>query len=136
MTEAGAPSLHEWWLQPGTFKVSPWELFSRIWTATTGYAPTSFLFLPGETAMATATETAIAITIYYLIIFYGRKAMKGRPAFELTSLFLLHNLFLSVLSAFLLVLFVQELGPGLWKYGVHNSICGPAGWTERLVTLY
>ena len=86
--------------------------------------------------MATATETAIAITIYYLIVFYGRKAMKSRPAFELTSLFLLHNLFLSVLSAFLLVLFVQELGPGLWNYGVHNSICGPAGWTERLVTLY
>lgn len=62
--------------------------------------------------------------------------MKRRPAFELTSLFLLHNLFLSVLSAFLLLLFVQELGPGLWKHGVYNSICGPAGWTERLVTLY
>ena len=86
--------------------------------------------------MATARETAISITIYYLIIFYGRKVMKKRPAFELTSLFLLHNLLLSVLSAFLLLLFVQELGPGLWKHGVYNSICGPAGWTERLVTLY
>ena len=86
--------------------------------------------------MATGKETAVAITIYYLMIFYGQKAMRRRPAFELTSLFLLHNLFLSILSGFLLLLFIQELGPALWKHGVYNSICGPAGWTERLVTLY
>ena len=62
--------------------------------------------------------------------------MQGRPAFELTSQFLLHNFFLSVLSAFLLLLFAEELMPGLWKRGMYYSICGAGGWTERLVTLY
>ena len=62
--------------------------------------------------------------------------MQGRLAFELTSQFLLHNFFLSVLSAFLLLLFAEELVPGLWKRGMYYSICGAGGWTERLVTLY
>ena len=123
-------------LPPGSIEASPWVLFDKIWTAATGYAPTDFLFISGETPMSTVKETAIGITIYYLTIFFGRRSMKGRQAFELTSLFLLHNLFLSLLSVFLLLLFVEELGPGVWKYGIHHTICGPGGWTKRLVTLY
>ena len=86
--------------------------------------------------MATAKGTAIAITCYYLVIYIGRTVMKSRPAFELTSHFLLHNLFLSVLSGFLLLLFAEELGPEVWKRGLYHAICGAGGWTERLVTLY
>lgn len=86
--------------------------------------------------MSTAKETVIVISSYYLIILIGRKIMRGRPAFELTSQFQMHNLFLSVLSGFLLLLFVEELGPRLWKRGIYHSICGPGGWTKRLVTLY
>lgn len=101
-----------------------------------GYPPTEFRFIPGTTPLSTAKETAVAITLYYMMIFYGRKAMKDRPAFELARPFLLHNLFLSVLSGFLLLLFVEELGPGVWKRGMWYSICGDGGWTERLVVLY
>lgn len=86
--------------------------------------------------MSTAKETAIGLTFYYLMIFFGRRSMKSRPAFGMTSAFLLHNLFLSALSGFLLLLFVEELGPGLWKRGLHHAICGSGGWTKRLVTLY
>ncbi|KAF6219180.1 hypothetical protein HO133_005005 [Letharia lupina] len=123
-------------LPSGSLQAAPWVLFDRMWTAATGYAPTSFLFIPGKTPMSTAKETAVGIAVYYLMIFFGRRAMKGRPAFELTSLFLLHNLFLSLLSGFVLLLFVEELGPGLWKHGMHHAICGSGGWTKRLVTLY
>ena len=125
-----------WPLSPTTLSKSPWELFSRMWTATMGYPPTDFRFIPGSTPLSTAKETTVAITLYYMMIFYGRKTMKDRPAFELARPFLLHNLFLSVLSAFLLLLFVDELGPGLWKHGTWYSICGDGGWTDRLVVLY
>ncbi|CAD6572769.1 MAG: hypothetical protein ASARMPREDX12_005440 [Alectoria sarmentosa] len=125
-----------WPLSPTTLSKSPWELFSRMWTATMGYPPTDFRFIPGTTPMSTAKETAVAITLYYMLIFYGRKTMKDRPAFELARPFLLHNFFLSMLSGFLLLLFVEELGPGLWKHGTWYSICGDGGWTDRLVVLY
>ena len=134
--EGSAPDLHWWLPSPASFDASPWKLLSRMWTAAMGYTPAQFLFIPGQTAMSTAKETAIVIALYYLMIFYGRRSMKSRPAFELTTLFLLHNLFLSILSAFLLCLFVEELGPGVWKRGIYHSICGSGGWTKRLVTLY
>ena len=136
MIETSGLYAHSWPLSPVSFSASPWALFFRIWTATTSYPPTSFDFIPGTTPMSTAKETAIAISCYYLMILIGRKWMQSRPAFELTSQFLLHNFFLSVLSAFLLLLFAEELVPGLWKRGMYYSICGAGGWTERLVTLY
>ena len=136
MTEGSAPYPHDWSLSPKILSTSPWELFSKIWTAVTGYAPTNFIFIPGSTPLSTAKETAIVISSYYLIILIGRKIMRGRPAFELTSQFQMHNLFLSVLSGFLFLLFVEELGPRSWKRGIYHSICGSGGWTKRLVTLY
>ena len=101
-----------------------------------GYAPGDFLFIPGETILSTAKETATVIALYYLVIFYGKRWMKSRPAFEMTTLFLLHNFLLSVFSAFLLSLFIEELAPGLWAHGIYENICGTGGWTKRLVTLY
>ena len=136
MTEASGLHPDEWLLSPGLLSASPWALFSHIWIATTGYAPTSFDFIPGITPMSTLKETAIATSSYYLMILLGRKWMQSRPPFELASQFLLHNLFLSVLSGFLLLLFAEDLGPKLWKHGLYYSICGDGGWTDRLVTLY
>ena len=136
MSDGSAPYYHEWSISPEILSTSPWELFSKIWTAVTGYPPRNFVFIPGSTPMSTAKETTIVISSYYLILLIGRKVMKGRPACELTSQFLMHNLFLSVLSGFLFLLFVEELGPGLWKRGIYHCICGAGGWTKRLVTLY
>lgn len=136
MTDGSAPYPHDWSLSPKILSASPWELFSKIWAAVTGYPARNFVFIPGSTPMSTAQETAIMILSYYLIILIGRKMMRGRPAFQLTSQFQMHNLFLSVLSGFLFLLFVEELGPGLWRRGIYHCICGPGGWTKRLVTLY
>ena len=136
MTDGSAPYPYDWSLSPKILSTSPWELFSKIWTAVTGYEPISFVFIPGSTPMSTARETAVVIASYYLIILIGRRIMRGCPAFELTSQFQMYNLFLSVLSGFLLLLFVEELGPRLWQRGIYQSICGPGGWTKRLVTLY
>lgn len=134
--EVSAPSPQDSMLWPIHSAISPWVLFSRIWKAAMGYPPGDFVFIPGKTILSTAKETAAVIGLYYLVIFYGRKSMRSRPAFEMTTLFLLHNLLLSVLSAFLLSLFIEELAPGLWAHGIYQNICGTGGWTKRLVTLY
>lgn len=53
----------------GFFEARPWLLFGGIWTAAMGYAPAGFLFIPGETPMSTAKETAIGIMFYYSRIY-------------------------------------------------------------------
>lgn len=136
MTEGSASYPHDWLSSPRLVSTSPWEYYTKIWTAATGYEPTSFVFIPGSTPLSTAKEATIIKFSYYLIILMGHKIMRRRPAFDLSSQFLMHNLVFSVLSGFLLLLFVEELVPRLWKRGIYHSICGRGGWTQRLVTLY
>ena len=63
--------------------------------------------------------------------------MKNRPAFKFNPLFMLHNLYLTVISGGLLVLFIEQLLPTLVRKGIYFAICDHAGgWTNRLVTLY
>lgn len=55
---------------------------------------------------------------------------------RLKNLFMIHNLYLTVISGALLVLFIEQLAPTIWKHGVFHSICGSGGWTKQLVVLY
>ena len=101
-----------------------------------GYRAEDFEIVVGNTPMTTLKETALVITSYYLLVFVGREYMRRLPPFQLKDVFLLHNLFLSLLSAALLVLFVEQLAPTVWHHGVFYSICGSGGWTQKLTTLY
>lgn len=76
------------------------------------------------------------ISLYYVIIFAGRELMHSRQPFKLNNLFIIHNFYLTAISAGLLVLFAQELLPGLWHNGIHDGICGQTGWSQRLLVLY
>ena len=115
---------------------SPWAVFDKIWTAATGYPAEDFQFVPELTAMSTLTETALVIASYYVVIIGGRELMRNRPAFKLNSLFLIHNFYLTAVSGFLLVLFLEQLVPTLWNRGLYYGICGAGGWTKPLETLY
>lgn len=63
--------------------------------------------------------------------------MKNRAPWKLNGLFMIHNLYLTVISAVLLALFIEQLVPTVWRNGIFFAICDArGGWTEPLVTLY
>lgn len=119
------------------FGIELWPIFDKAFTQIAGYPTDEFRFVRGETPMSTLQETATALITYYAIIFGGRELMRNRPAFKLNALFMVHNLFLTVFSGILLVLFIEQLLPTLWRHGVFYAICDhDGGWTKPLVLLY
>lgn len=63
--------------------------------------------------------------------------MRNREPFKLKSLFLIHNFYLTAISAILLALFVEQLLPIVVRKGVFHAICDhEGGWTQPLITLY
>ena len=63
--------------------------------------------------------------------------MKNREPFKLNGLFMIHNLYLTFISGILLVLFIEQLVPTLWRQGVFYAICDHrGGWTPPMVVLY
>jgi len=101
-----------------------------------GYPADKFEFVPGETPFSTLQETVGMIVLYYAVIFGGKEWMKNRPAYKLNGLFMAHNFLMTAVSGALLVLFIEQLTPTLWRKGLYDGICGSGGWTRPLVTLY
>ena len=63
--------------------------------------------------------------------------MRHRKPYKLQNLFLIHNGFLTLLSGFLLALFLEQLLPTLYSKSVFYTICDArGGWTQPLVVLY
>lgn len=129
--EIGMPTLER------PFGVKVWPVFSKFWFAIFGYSPENFQFIVGKTYMSTLQETLIALVAYYIIIFGGREIMRNRKPFVLNGPFMVHNLYLTLISGGMLVLFIEQLLPTLWRGGVFHAICSyQGGWTKPLVTLY
>lgn len=119
------------------FGVEMWPIFEKLWTQFRTFRPQDFRFVSGVTPMSTFKETAAVLTAYYIIVFGGRELMKKRDAFKFNPLFMAHNLFLTILSGGLLVLFMEQLIPTLVRKGIFYTICdADGGWTHRLVVLY
>ena len=116
--------------------LSPWAALDQAWTSLTGYHADEFKFVAGKTPMSTLWETAAMIIIYLVVVFGGREFMRNRKPLKLNTLFMIHNLFLTIASGALLVLFVEQLAPSLWRDGFYENICGADGWTKPLATLY
>ena len=56
---------------------------------------------------------------------------------QLNGLFMIHNLYLTLVSGTLLALFIEQLVPTIWKHGLFYAICDHSGgWTPQLVILY
>lgn len=119
------------------FGIHLWPIFSKAFEAVAGYPAEDFKFVPGETPMSTLKETSIFIVIYYTIIFGGRELMRNREPFKLRTLFLIHNFYLTAISAILLALFIEQLLPIVVRGGIFHAICHiDGGWTQPLVVLY
>ncbi|KAF4953167.1 hypothetical protein FSARC_12461 [Fusarium sarcochroum] len=119
------------------FGVHLWPIFDKAFTAVVGHSANDFKFVPFETPMSTMKSTLIFIVIYYAIIFGGREWMRNREPFKLKGPFLVHNLYLTLLSGSLLVLFVEQLLPTVVRGGIFHAICdAEGGWTQPLVVLY
>ncbi|CAJ2500198.1 Uu.00g030510.m01.CDS01 [Anthostomella pinea] len=129
-------SFHSHKASPGIIPIAPWQAFNKAWTAVKGYPADEFKFVEGVTPMSTLTETVIIIALYVVVVFGGREFMRNREPLKLNGLFKAHNLLLTLLSGGLLVLFIEQLAPTIWKNGLYNNICGGDGWTKPLVTLY
>ncbi|KAI9822681.1 MAG: hypothetical protein M1827_000400 [Pycnora praestabilis] len=119
------------------FGIAVWPIFDKLYSSVMGYHADQFRFVQGQTPMSTLKSTATMLISYYIVIFGGRELMKSRPAFKLNGLFIIHNLYLTVISAGLLALFTEQLVPTVWRKGVFHAICdSKGGWTKPLVTLY
>ncbi|KAI1325232.1 GNS1/SUR4 membrane protein [Xylariaceae sp. FL0255] len=129
-------SLHTVQSPAGVIPVRPWQAFDKAWSSVMGYHAHEFEFTAGVTPMSTLSETLMTIAAYVVIIFGGREIMRDREPLKLNGLFKAHNLFLTLLSGGLLVLFMEQLIPTIWRHGLYDNICGTHGWTPQLVTLY
>lgn len=119
------------------FGVKLWPLFDMAFTPVMGYHPQDFDFQPRVTPMSTLKEAGFTILAYYIVIFGGREIMRNRPAFKLNLPFMIHNFYLTSISAILLALFLEQLIPTLYNHGLFYTICDVrGGWTPNLVILY
>jgi len=119
------------------FGVELWPIFDKAFMAVKGYHPQDFDFQPRITPMSTMKETALTILTYYVAILGGRELMRNRPAFKLNGPFMVHNLYLTCISAILLALFIEQLVPTVVNHGIFYAICDvKGGWTPPLVILY
>ena len=114
-----------------------WPVFSQAFSLIRGYKPEDFKFVAGETPMSTMKATATTLASYYIVVLGGRELMKGRKPMQLNGLFMIHNLYLTLVSGTLLALFIEQLVPTIWKHGLFYAICDHSGgWTPQLVILY
>lgn len=119
------------------FGIELWPVFSKCYSTIFGYVPEDFQFISGKTTMSTLPATVTALVAYYIIIFGGRELMKKREPFVLNGPFMVHNLYLTIISGGLLALFIEQLLPELTRNGVFHAICShKGGWTKQLVILY
>lgn len=119
------------------FGIHLWPIFDKVFSAVVGYSANDFEFVPGKTPMSTLKETSIFVVIYYAIIFGGREWMRNREPFKFKTLFLIHNFYLTAISAILLALFIEQLLPTVVRGGIFHAICHhEGGWTQPLVVLY
>ncbi|MCJ1364016.1 hypothetical protein MMC16_003125 [Acarospora aff. strigata] len=119
------------------FGIALWPIFDKVFSMVKGYSPQDFRFVQGGSPMSTFKETAGILVAYYAIILGGRELMKNRPAYKLNGLFMIHNLYLTIISAVLLALFIEQLLPTVWRHGLFYAICDQnGGWTDKLVILY
>lgn len=119
------------------FGIELWPYFDKVFTAIKGYHPQDFKFEPRVTPFSSLKESAAMIITYYIIIFGGRELMKNRKPFKLNGLFMIHNFYLTAISAILLALFTEQLVSTVYRHGIFYSICNhKGGWTNELVILY
>ncbi|KAF9229285.1 GNS1/SUR4 membrane protein [Gyrodon lividus] len=93
-------------------------------------------YIPGVTPLSTWPVVSAALASYLVIVFGIREVMKDRPPQKLNTLFRIHNAFLSLGSALLLALMVEEVASIWIKSGTYDTMCNETSWTPRLEFYY
>ncbi|GBE77948.1 GNS1/SUR4 membrane protein [Sparassis latifolia] len=93
-------------------------------------------YLHAKTPLSTPQEVFPTLAGYLVTIFSIRHVMKDRPPFKLQFLFQVHNALLSIGSAVLLALLLEQILPMAWKHGVFWALCDEDMWTDRLEFYY
>ncbi|KAF5355628.1 hypothetical protein D9756_003766 [Leucocoprinus leucothites] len=93
-------------------------------------------YVIGKTPLST-TPVVVSMLAGYLTVIFGIKAlMTNRQPYKLTTLFQIHNIFLSSGSALLLALMLEEIVPHVWRHGIRHALCDEAAWTSRMEFYY
>ncbi|KAJ1988610.1 Fatty acyl-CoA elongase/Polyunsaturated fatty acid specific elongation enzyme [Dimargaris cristalligena] len=121
---------------PSIFPVNFYEHFAQGYQALVGKPAASFQYIRGETPLSTNLESFAIMATYFVVIFGGQAVMKNFNPIRANLLFQIHNFLLTVLSAGLLVLFVEQIYPILSQHGVFYSVCNSGAWTQPLELLY
>ena len=87
-------------------------------------------YVPSKTPLSTSTSVCTALISYLAVIFIFREIMKSQEPMKLRTLFRLHNITLSMGSAVLLVLTLEEILPIWYNHSLYYAICDRGAWTE------
>ncbi|KAJ1661884.1 Fatty acyl-CoA elongase/Polyunsaturated fatty acid specific elongation enzyme [Coemansia sp. RSA 1813] len=120
---------------------TPFNLYSPdAWLSATykafGYDKSQWRWVNGTTPLSTWREVGIGMVVYLGIIFGIQLIMRSFKPFKLTRLAQIHNLFLTLISLGLLVLYVEELYPIISDGGLFYAVCNEKAWTQNLEVLY
>lgn len=127
----GVPSLDR------PFGVALWPLFRFAVNAAFGYNIETFQYVyNSSTPLSVAPHVLVAIVGYYVVIFGGRFVLQNVRPIRLSFLFKVHNLILTLLSGFLLLLLLEQEIPVIFRHGVFYSICNDAAWTQKTELVY
>ncbi|KAJ3044856.1 hypothetical protein HK097_001352 [Rhizophlyctis rosea] len=112
------------------------DLFDKAALAISGHLPDEFVF--EKAPLSTRKEAAQWSLAYLAIVLGGQAFMRSavpKPV-SFKPIFFLHNAMLSIVSAGLLILFLELVIPDLLKHGLMWSICHEDAWNSRLELLF
>ncbi|KAJ2514094.1 Fatty acyl-CoA elongase/Polyunsaturated fatty acid specific elongation enzyme [Coemansia sp. RSA 2049] len=101
-----------------------------------GHDKSQWRWVNGATPLSTWREVGIGMAVYLGTIFGIQLVMRAFKPFKLTRLAQIHNLFLTLVSLGLLVLYVEELYPIISQGGLFYAVCNEKAWTQKLEVLY
>ena len=119
------------------FIIHLWPIFNWAVAIITGRPADDFRLDIPKTPLSGLGSTLSLIGVYYLTLLAGSKLMRNREPFGLKTVFLAHNLYLTAISAILLLLFIEQVVPQLFRHGLFRTLCHlNRGWTQPLTFLY
>ncbi|KAJ1799159.1 Fatty acyl-CoA elongase/Polyunsaturated fatty acid specific elongation enzyme [Coemansia sp. RSA 2399] len=121
--------------------ITPFNLYSPdAWLSEAykvfGYDKSQWRWVNGSTPLSTWREVGIGMAVYLGVIFGSQLIMRPFKPFKLTRLAQIHNLFLTLISLGLLILYVEELYPIISEGGLFYAVCNEKAWTQKLEVLY
>ncbi|KAJ2547535.1 Fatty acyl-CoA elongase/Polyunsaturated fatty acid specific elongation enzyme [Coemansia sp. RSA 1933] len=101
-----------------------------------GYDKSQWRWVNGNTSLSTWREVGVGMVVYLGVIFGIQLVMRSFKPLKLTRLAQIHNLFLTLISLGLLVLYVEQLYPIISEGGLFYAVCDEKAWTQKLEVLY